>query len=156
MMTLPRDPRPGPAEALLARERAELLHDAIGRLPERDRAPVVLCELEGLSHAEAATRLGCPTATVGVRLMRARRKLRDRLARRGVDLDAALTPTLAGSSIRLIPPPVVRGLGEGPSRGPSGGGPPTRRSRRRSRSWGAPRQWRARPGPRWWRSRERG
>jgi len=65
-------------------EEAEVLHDEIDRLPERYRTPVVLCYLEGLTNAEAASQLGWPIGTVGVRLMRARERLRSRLARRGV------------------------------------------------------------------------
>jgi DNA-directed RNA polymerase specialized sigma24 family protein len=42
---------------------------------------VWLCYLEGLTHQEAATRLGLPLGTVKVRLVRARRLLRRRLAR---------------------------------------------------------------------------
>ena len=61
-----------------------MLHDEIGRLPERYRTPVVLCYLEGLTHAEAARQLGWPIGTVGVRLMRARERLRSRLTRRGM------------------------------------------------------------------------
>jgi RNA polymerase sigma-70 factor (ECF subfamily) len=65
-------------------EEARVLHDEIGRLPERYRTPVVLCYFEGLTHAEAARRLGWPIGTVGVRLMRARERLRSRLTRRGL------------------------------------------------------------------------
>jgi RNA polymerase sigma factor (sigma-70 family) len=65
-------------------EEAEMLHEEIDRLPERYRTPVVLCDLEGLTHDEAARRLGCPTGTLGVRLMRARARLRARLIRRGM------------------------------------------------------------------------
>jgi RNA polymerase sigma factor (sigma-70 family) len=61
----------------------ELLEE-IGRLPERFRRPVVLCYLEGLSVEEAAQSLGCPRGTVLSRLARARERLRDQLARRGV------------------------------------------------------------------------
>ena len=38
--------------------------------------PVVLCYLEGLTHEEAARQLGWPMGTLGVRLMRARERLR--------------------------------------------------------------------------------
>ena len=62
----------------------EALHQEIGRLPEKYRAAVVLCHLEGCTHAEAARVLKCPTGTVNVRVSRARQLLRDRLARRGV------------------------------------------------------------------------
>jgi len=82
-----------------------MLHDEIGRLPERYRRPVLLCYFEGLTHAEAARQLGWPIGTVGVRLMRARERLRSRLTRRGV------APT-ATALLPFIPPaePLVRSL----------------------------------------------
>jgi RNA polymerase sigma-70 factor (ECF subfamily) len=61
-----------------------ILHAEIDRLPERYRGPVVLCDLEGRTHEEAAEQLGCPIGTVKSRLSRARERLRLRLARRGV------------------------------------------------------------------------
>ncbi len=60
------------------------------RLPEKYRAAVVLCYLEGRTHAEAARLLKCPIGTVSVRVMRARELLRDRLTGRGLALPAAL------------------------------------------------------------------
>ena len=60
------------------------VQEEVDRLPERDRAPIVLCYLEGLTHAEAASQLRLPPATVRVRLMRGRARLRDRLIRRGL------------------------------------------------------------------------
>src|SRR5207248_11709597 len=51
---------------------AGLVHDAVGRLPERFRAAVVLCDLEGLSYREAAGRLGWTLPTVRNRLARRR------------------------------------------------------------------------------------
>jgi RNA polymerase sigma factor (sigma-70 family) len=65
-------------------ELRDVLDQEIGRLPERFRSAVVLCELEGCSHDEAARQLGCAVGTVKSRLSRAREKLRSRLIRRGV------------------------------------------------------------------------
>ena len=48
------------------------VQEEVDRLPERYRAPVVLCYLEGLTHEEAAIRLRLPASTVRVRLMRVR------------------------------------------------------------------------------------
>ena len=58
--------------------------DELSRLPERYRVPLWLCYAEGMSHEEAASRLGCPLGTVKGRLTRARELVRTRLARRGV------------------------------------------------------------------------
>ena len=59
------------------------LHEEIERLPDRLRAPLVLCYLEGLTHDQAADHLGCPVGTVRSRLARGRDRLRRGLARRG-------------------------------------------------------------------------
>lgn len=69
----------------------------VDRLPSRFRAPVVLCYFEGLTHDQAAERLGCPVGTVRSRMSRAREILRSRLIRRGLG-PASLIPTapLAG------------------------------------------------------------
>ncbi len=62
----------------------KILHDEIHRLPERYRAPIVLCCLEGLTQGQAALSLGWPVGTVQSGLARGRDRLRDRLRRRGV------------------------------------------------------------------------
>ena len=61
-------------------EGAEIVHHELGRLPEKYRAPIVLCYFEGLTHDEAAARLSWPVGTVRSRLARARDTLRSRLA----------------------------------------------------------------------------
>ncbi len=74
-------------------ERHELrsaLDEEIHRLPEKFRVPVILCDLEGKTHAETAQRLGCPVGTVKSRLARARGRLQVRLIRRGLAPSAVL------------------------------------------------------------------
>jgi RNA polymerase sigma factor (sigma-70 family) len=71
------------------RDLRPILDDAVRALPEKYREPFVLCYLEGLTNAEAARRLACPSGTVATRLSRARDLLRARLTRRGVTLSAA-------------------------------------------------------------------
>jgi RND family efflux transporter MFP subunit len=68
----------------------EILDVEVNRLPDRFRAPVVLCYLEGKSVDEAAMQIGCPRGTVASRLARARERLRSRLDGRGFDLSTAL------------------------------------------------------------------
>ncbi len=67
-----------------SKELGALLHEEIEALPERYRVPVVLCDLEGRSHDEAARQLGWPVGTVKSRQARGRDRLRARLERRGV------------------------------------------------------------------------
>ena len=73
-------------------DRAAILHEEIGRLPERFRIPLILCELEGQSYSEAALSLGVPSGTIGSRLKSAKEKLRARLIRRG------LAPSVAAAA----------------------------------------------------------
>ena len=85
--------RAAEARAKLAPDLADLrasVHAELDRLPEGFRLPVVLCDLEGLTKHQAAHQLGWSEATVRGRLERARRLLRDRLARRGFGPAAGL------------------------------------------------------------------
>ncbi len=70
-------------------ETARVIHDELGRLPERLRAPLVLCYFEGLTHDLAARQLECPVGTVRSRLARGRSLLQRRITRRGFALSAA-------------------------------------------------------------------
>ena len=65
-------------EAARASERARI-QAALGRLGERERAALVLRELEGLSTAEVAEALGSSESTIRVQISKARLKLRELL-----------------------------------------------------------------------------
>ncbi len=86
-----------------------VLHEEIDRLPERFRVSVVLCDLEGRTHEQAARHLGWPVGTVKSRLTRARDRLRDRLTRRGVSPSAGvITLARPGVMENLLPGALVQ------------------------------------------------
>ena len=102
------DPRHAPDPALDP-DVCAILHEEIDRLPDAQRLPVVLCDLEGLTYEQAAGRLRWTVPTLYHRLAKGRKRLRDRLIRRGVT--AVAVGAVAG---------IVAGLGDG--RGPDGVG----------------------------------
>jgi RNA polymerase sigma factor (sigma-70 family) len=73
-----------------------VLDQELGRLPEKYRAVIVLCDLEARTGREVARELGCPEGTVASRLSRARAMLAKRLTRHGPG-------TSAGAVVALLP-----------------------------------------------------
>jgi RNA polymerase sigma factor (sigma-70 family) len=83
----------------------EILHDELARLSDKHRLPILLCDLEGKTHAQAAAELNCGEATIRRRLAGARELLRSRLTRRGVALTVGtLATSLGRPALAKVPP----------------------------------------------------
>jgi hypothetical protein len=80
-----------------------LLDEELGRLPDRYRLPIVLCDLEGKTLKEAAGQLAWPRGTVATRLTRGRGMLAKRLTGRGL--------TLTGSGLAAVLSPAAASAG---------------------------------------------
>jgi RNA polymerase sigma-70 factor (ECF subfamily) len=78
---------PDPEAEMLAAERREAVRAALIRLPDRQRRLLALRFFHQLSYAEIGHRTGQDKNTVGVQLLRARRRLRDELHRGGFSFD---------------------------------------------------------------------
>ncbi len=72
------------------RELQEVLDQELARLPEACRSALILCYLEGRTRDQAARQSGLSLRTLDRRLELGRQLLRDRLARRGLDLSVVV------------------------------------------------------------------
>lgn len=75
------DPAPNPREQAESDEWTDALEQALDRLPERLRAPLLSVALDGCSQAEVAARSGCTVKTVEMRVYHGRKRLRLELER---------------------------------------------------------------------------
>lgn len=80
----PADERPTAEAVAAAAERSRHVAAALAKLPDRQRAALVLSYYEGLSNAAAATVLEVSVEALESLLVRGRRTLRTELAKRGV------------------------------------------------------------------------
>jgi RNA polymerase sigma factor (sigma-70 family) len=94
---------------VVQRELQQILDEEVQRLPEKYRAPILLCYLQGQTNEEAAGVLRCPTGTVKIRLLRGREMLRKRLLRRGLALSVVglLGQALVEMARAAVPQPLV-------------------------------------------------
>jgi hypothetical protein len=91
------------------REARTVIDEELAKLSEKYRAPLVLCYLEGATRDEAAQQLGWSLGTLKRRLEQGRELLRERLARRGLTLSAALAAGLLAQNAGqgAVPAPLV-------------------------------------------------
>jgi len=88
-----------PAAEVTWREMQAILDEELQRLPERYRAPMILCYLECMTREDAARQLGVSLTTLHGRLERARDALRESLTRRGLTLAAAMSSVALGEGL---------------------------------------------------------
>jgi RNA polymerase sigma factor (sigma-70 family) len=106
-------PQSSGRDELAWREVRTVLDDELGRLPEKYRAPLVLCHLQGMTHQDAAKELGWPAGSMAKRLARGQELLRHRLAGRGVTLSlAALLTLVAQRGTAAVSPALAQGIGK--------------------------------------------
>ena len=99
------DPAPEPALQAAWVEVAAVLDEELEQLPDKYRAALVLCYLEGKTHEEAAVLLRCRAGSMSWRVGKGRELLRQRLLKRGVALSLALL--LFGMSARAAAAPAL-------------------------------------------------
>jgi RNA polymerase sigma factor (sigma-70 family) len=82
----------------------------LSRLPDKYRAALVACDLQGKTRIEAARELGWPEGSLSSRLARGRALLARRLAKQGAVFSAgALAAELAPSAAAAVPAPLMMG-----------------------------------------------
>jgi RNA polymerase sigma factor (sigma-70 family) len=91
-------PEPAEAEHNLRHDLQPLLDQELSRLPNKYRAVIVLCDLEGKTRKEAAGQLGVPEGTVAGQLARARTMLAKRMARHGLAVSSGVLTQEAASA----------------------------------------------------------
>jgi RNA polymerase sigma factor (sigma-70 family) len=86
---------PDPVAEAAGREEAGVIDELVDGLPDRYRAPLVVCYYAGRTNAEAARELRCPVGTLESRLTRGRALLAERMAGRGLVLPGGLATAAA-------------------------------------------------------------
>jgi RNA polymerase sigma factor (sigma-70 family) len=102
-------PEPAGTERHLWDDLRPFLDEELSRLPDKYRAVLILCDLEGKTRKEAARQLRAPEGTVAGRLARARAMLARRLARHGLAVSGGALVAIASqqAAAACVPPSVA-------------------------------------------------
>jgi RNA polymerase sigma factor (sigma-70 family) len=85
-----------------------VLDEELARLPERFRAPLLACYLDGRTQDEAARQLGWSLSTLRRRLEAARTRLKVRMTARGATLGGGLFAGVLAPASAAVPEPLAR------------------------------------------------
>jgi RNA polymerase sigma factor (sigma-70 family) len=99
------DPAGEPVLQAAWREVEAALDEELHRLPDKYRAPLVLCYLQGRTHEEAAALLNCQVGSMSWHIRKGRELLRKRLQKRGMAVSLILL--LLGMSQRVRAAPAL-------------------------------------------------
>jgi RNA polymerase sigma factor (sigma-70 family) len=108
-------PETAPPDRLESDELSRAFDEELANLPDDMRRAVVLCELQGVSRADAAKQLRISEGTLSSRLARARKKLAEALTKRGLGV---AIPAAGVVSAKLAADTVA--LANGPAAVPAG------------------------------------
>jgi RNA polymerase sigma factor (sigma-70 family) len=79
---------------------SETIYQSLSDLPEQERLPILLCDLQGHTREQTAQILGWPIGSVHGRLSRARERLKTILAKRGITSSTTL-------AVVTVPPTLI-------------------------------------------------
>jgi RNA polymerase sigma factor (sigma-70 family) len=102
-------PEPQAAQHNRLHDLVPLLDQELDRLPDKYRVAVILCDLEGKTHREAARQLDWPVGTLSTRLLRARVMLAKRLTRHGLAITSGALVAVLTQNARAacVPTPLL-------------------------------------------------
>jgi RNA polymerase sigma factor (sigma-70 family) len=72
-----------PGDDVEQRELRQVIREELDRLPEKYREPLILCYIDGRTHADAAAQIGLPRGSMAKRIGEGLERLRERLLDRG-------------------------------------------------------------------------
>jgi RNA polymerase sigma factor (sigma-70 family) len=72
-----------PADDLGQQELRQVIREELDRLPEKYREPLMMCYIDGRTHADAAREIGLPRGSMAKRIGEGLERLRERLLDRG-------------------------------------------------------------------------